>query len=244
MWQGANGKNYRKAFTLSFDDGIWQDERLIGLLKEYGLKATFNINTGLAGWMNTFVCNGVKVNHFHWTESEAKEVYKDQEVAVHTLTHRNLTELTEEEVVREVEEDRLTLEKWFSRPVHGMAYPCGGVNNDSRTADILRRRTNVKYSRTIDDTYSFDCPSPDSLLRFHPTVHQWEAEKMESLADEFILADGSEEKPLLFFLWGHAYEYDCSSGLWDAFRRTLDKLCACGDIFFGTNSEVLLNREK
>lgn len=240
MWQGKDGKIFYKAFTLSFDDGVFQDARLIALLKEYGLRGTFNINTGLVGWKNSFLCNGVQVEHFHWTESEAREVYKDQEVAVHTRIHRNLTELPEEEIAKEVEEDRLALEEWFSRPVYGMAYPCGGVNNDERTADVLRRRTKVKYSRTIDDTYSFACPAPGSLLRLHPTVHQWEAERTERLADEFVAARGTEEKPLLFFLWGHAYEYDCKAGLWDSFRRTLDKLCACGDVFFGTNSEVLL----
>ena len=63
---------------------------------------------------------------------------------------------------------------------------------------------------------------------------------MQRLTDEFLLAEGSPEQPLLFFLWGHAYEYECFSGLEEALKRTLDKLCARGDVFFGTNSEVLL----
>lgn len=52
MWQGKY-----KAFTLSFDDGIEQDAKLIALLESYGLKATFNLNTGLAGRTESFVCN-------------------------------------------------------------------------------------------------------------------------------------------------------------------------------------------
>ena len=39
MW---NGK--MKAVTLSYDDGVAQDIRLIELLDRYGLRATFNLN--------------------------------------------------------------------------------------------------------------------------------------------------------------------------------------------------------
>ena len=37
----------RKAVTLSYDDGTIYDEKLIGILNQYGLKATFNLNSGL-----------------------------------------------------------------------------------------------------------------------------------------------------------------------------------------------------
>ena len=235
MWQGKY-----KAFTLSFDDGIEQDAKLIALLESYGLKATFNLNTGLAGRTESFVCNGVLLHNRRWTKEEAKEVYRGQEVAAHTLTHRNLTSLSEEEAAGEAEEDRRTLEEWFSRPVYGMAYPCGGVNNDERTAEILGRRTKVKFARTIDASHSFSLPPKKRFLRLPPTVHQAETEQMQRLTDEFLLAEGSPEQPLLFFLWGHAYEYECFSGLEEALKRTLDKLCARGDVFFGTNSEVRL----
>ena len=39
----------KKAFTLSYDDGITQDRRLIGILDRYRVKATFNLNSGLFG---------------------------------------------------------------------------------------------------------------------------------------------------------------------------------------------------
>ena len=42
MYQGKN-----KAITFSYDDGVTQDRRLIEILNRYGLKATFNINSGL-----------------------------------------------------------------------------------------------------------------------------------------------------------------------------------------------------
>ena len=42
MW---NGKN--KAVTFSYDDGIEQDKRLVDIFNTYGLKCTFNLNSGI-----------------------------------------------------------------------------------------------------------------------------------------------------------------------------------------------------
>ena len=41
------GKN--KALTFSYDDGVTQDVRLIEIFNKYGLRATFNLNSGLLG---------------------------------------------------------------------------------------------------------------------------------------------------------------------------------------------------
>ena len=38
-----------KIFTLSFDDGVKQDKKLIEILDRYNIKCTFNINYGLLG---------------------------------------------------------------------------------------------------------------------------------------------------------------------------------------------------
>ena len=35
-----------RALTFSFDDGVQQDKRFIGLLRQYGLCSTFNLNSG------------------------------------------------------------------------------------------------------------------------------------------------------------------------------------------------------
>ena len=37
----------RKALTLSYDDGVEQDITLMGILDKYGIKCTFNLNSGL-----------------------------------------------------------------------------------------------------------------------------------------------------------------------------------------------------
>ena len=36
----------KKYFTLSFDDGLEQDKKVLELMKKYGLRGTFNLNSG------------------------------------------------------------------------------------------------------------------------------------------------------------------------------------------------------
>ena len=80
-----------KYLTFSFDDGVWQDRRLVAILNKYGLKATFNLNSSLLGlkWKNKYAERSVDTTRIF--PSEVKELYKGHEVAVHTLTHPNLT---------------------------------------------------------------------------------------------------------------------------------------------------------
>ena len=97
MW---NGK--KKAVTFSFDDGVTQDIRLIEIFNKYGLKGTFNLNSGFLGLNGTLDRNGRIVRHDKIAADKIKEAYKGHEVAVHTLTHPNLTGLEDAEIIRQV----------------------------------------------------------------------------------------------------------------------------------------------
>ena len=230
MW---NGK--KKAITFSFDDGVWQDRKVIEILNKYGLKGTFNLNSGVFGSTNTYNAFGKDVNRDRLKEDELKPVYEGHEVAVHTLTHPNLTEQTKEEIIRQVDEDRKNLERVFGYPIVGMAYPCGGVNNDERVAAIIKENTPIRYSRTITSTFSFNLQT-ENLLQFHATTHFLNA-KVDALADEFLALDTDE--PKLFYIWGHSYELDAHDK-WEWFDGFCKKLSGKADIFYGTNKEVLL----
>lgn len=127
MW---NGK--KKAVTFSYDDGVMQDIRLIEIFNRYGLRATFNLNSGLLGGKNTLIRGGVQVRHDKIRMEDVRAVYDGHEVAAHTLTHPALCTLPDEEVVRQVEEDRQALSALVGYEVVGMAYPGGGVNHDAR----------------------------------------------------------------------------------------------------------------
>ena len=230
MW---NGKN--KALTFSFDDGVRQDIRLIEIFNKYGLKGTFNLNSGFLGLEGTLVRNGRTVRHDKVSEDEIKSVYNGHEVAVHTITHPNLTGLDKDEIIRQVELDRRRLSEICGYEVVGMAYPCGGVNNDDRVAEIIRENTGVLYARGLESTYSFQ--PQDNLLRFKPTVYYIE-DCLDDVVDRFL--EEKSDTPSLLYIWGHSYEMDAEYISWEKFEQVCKRLSGHSDIFYGTNKEVLL----
>ena len=135
----------RKAVTFSYDDGVTQDVRLVELLNKYGLKCTFNLNSELLAKKGILLRNGLRIAHYKVHPEDVRDIYEGHEVAGHTLTHPSLPRCEEPEVIRQVEEDRLRLSELVGYEVVGMAYPGGGVNNDDRVAEIIRRSTGVRY---------------------------------------------------------------------------------------------------
>lgn len=229
-----NGK--MKALTFSYDDGVTQDQRLISLFNKYGMKATFNLNSELLGKPGSLLREGVTVAHVKPLPEEVRGIYAGHEVASHTLTHPMLPDQTDDEIIRQVEQDRLNLSELVGYEVVGMAYPGGGVNFNSHVADVIRERTGIKYARTTVSNYSFD-PQSDIYV-FKPTVyHHREMDELERLADEFIAL--RPDSPKIMYVWGHAYEFDIRND-WDRFENILRRLSGHDDIFYGTNKEVLL----
>ena len=238
MW---NGK--LKAVTFSIDDGCASDRRIVEIFNKYGIKGTFNINSGL---LNTeFVIRNEQGKIVETVPKmkvyEVKDVYAGQEIAAHTCTHPNLTDLSEKEIVYQVEEDRKTLSALVGYDVVGRAYPCGGVNNDERVAKCIKENTPIQYARTITSTYAFDLQ--EDLLRFNPTIY-WIEKELFDLVEKFLAFE--TDKPQLLYIWGHAFELD--RGHYITYEK-LEELCARianrDDVFYGTNCEVFnLKKDK
>ncbi|MBQ8815888.1 MAG: polysaccharide deacetylase family protein [Lachnospiraceae bacterium] len=228
----------KKAITFSYDDGVTQDKRLIDIFNKYGLKCTFNLNSELCGVENTLVRNGVTVSHNRIRKEDVKYIYDGHEVAAHTLTHPCLPKIErDDEVIRQVEQDRINLSEIVGYEVCGMAYPCGGQNNDDRTADLIRQHTGVKYARALATNGSFRLQK--NLYRFEGTVyHHDEWDKLFELGEKFLALDTDESA--IFYIWGHAYEFDIFPERWQQFEEFCQMMSGRKDIFYGTNKEVLL----
>ena len=225
-----------KALTFSYDDGVTQDRRLVELFDRYGLKATFNINSELLGKPGTLWRENMWVDHNKIRPEEVGELYRNHEVAVHTLTHPHLTELEEPEIIRQVEEDRINLERLTGKAVVGMAYPGGGINNDERVAAVIRDHTAMKYARTITSCGHFDVQQ--DLHRFQPSVYHIEFDRMTELGESFLKLQ--PDTPQIYYIWGHSYELDYHD-TWGKFEEFCRMMSGRDDIFYGTNCEVLLS---
>ena len=92
----------KKALTLSYDDNGEQNEKLVEILNRYGIKCTFNLNSGL------FAQEGVayeKNTLFRpMTAARWAKLLKGtpHEVAVHGLTHPHLEEMSPSSALYEI----------------------------------------------------------------------------------------------------------------------------------------------
>lgn len=219
----------KKALTLSYDDGVDTDIKMIEILNKYGIKGTFNLNSGLFSELPRSADN----DHYfyHLTKKQALELYtvSGHEVAVHTRTHPFLEKLSPEEIAREIMEDRRALEEMFGVVVRGMAYPFGTY--DDRVVNIAAA-CGIAYSRTVVSTGCFDIPT--DWFHMNTTCHHNDSNLMK-YATDFV--DANIERPLLFYLWGHTYEFR-SDNNWHVIEDFCHKVGNRSDVWYATNIEV------
>ncbi|MBQ7004576.1 MAG: polysaccharide deacetylase family protein [Oscillospiraceae bacterium] len=222
-------KTYRKAVTFSYDDGNEQDIRLVEMLNRYGLKCTFNLNSGLDGRSGDWQYKGAWVHRMHLPD--CTELYKGHEIAVHGSRHLCLTELSREEMRTEIRSDAAELTRIFGTTPVGMAYAYGAYN-----ADVIEEivEAGLQYARTTHSTHHFDVQQ--NLLEFKATCHH-DDEILFDLAKQFL--SENSDAPQIFYIWGHSYEFDGNHN-WDRFERLCEMLAGKPDVFYGTNREVLL----
>lgn len=192
----AEGKD--RALTLSYDDGIIHDRRLVQLMNDYGVKGTFNLNSGTFSLEETQKKEGEEIDFSRIAAKEVQSLYQGHEVASHTVTHPSLTELPAGMTADEVLKDREALEELTGRVVRGFAYPYGAYN---KAVEEVLRVCGIEYARTVVSTESFGIP--EDFLEWHPTCHHDNAKLME-LARVFCEEEGNGAR--LFYLWGHSFE--------------------------------------
>jgi peptidoglycan/xylan/chitin deacetylase (PgdA/CDA1 family) len=226
-----NGK--MKALTLSYDDGVEQDRKLVDILNRHGIKATFNLNSGIQTGANAWVKKDAEGQDVHIRRMNVRgllELYAGHEIAVHSLTHPHLENLDEESIRNELEQDKLNLERIFGTPVHGMAYPFGTYND---TVLKILATCGLAYGRGVTSTYSFDVPM--ELLSYQPSCHHADPRLIE-LAERFIGLKPAV--PQVFYVWGHSYEFDTAHN-WQLIEDFCRLMAKRDDIFYATNAQAL-----
>ena len=218
-------KGKKKALTLSYDDGVKQDIRLIEIMQQNGLKGTFNINSGL-------FATEEKPRGNRMTKEQATALYTDSgmEVAVHGVNHLQMEQLPAHLCVSEALKDRENLEEQFHTIIRGMAYPYGSYSD--QVVECLRN-AGIVYSRTVRSTGNFQIPR--DWLRLEPTCHHDDKRLME-LAQKFVEED-CKRASWLFYVWGHSYEFDTKNN-WHVIEEFAEYIGNREDVWYATNMEI------
>lgn len=224
-----------KAVTLSYDDGCPQDIRLADTLTKYGMKCTFNLNREIG----------------HPTRLSTQEVREHMlnqghEIAVHGAFHRAPGKHRPIEGIRDVLDCRLAIEQEFDTIVRGMAYPDSGVRAflPGNSYEIVReylKSLDIVYARSLaGDNAEFQLPT--DWYAWVPTAHAMNPELFDYI-DKFLELNVLEgyiagKNARLFYVWGHAYEFDRENVGWEHLEKICEKLAGHDDIWYATNMEI------
>lgn len=219
----------RKALTLSYDDGVYQDKRFIETIDKYGLKCTFNLNS--KNYTEEASGGRRRLNRAEAIELYSKAIENGHEVATHSFTHPFLDKLPPEMVSYEIIEDRRVLEDMFGVIVKGHAYPFGTTSGS--VVEVLRN-CGILYARTTVSTKSFEIPTNWLLM---PATCHHNAPDLMQITDKFLNEPFRYDHPRLFYLWGHTYEFDDNNN-WEVIERFGEAIGNRDDVWYANNMQV------
>ncbi len=206
-----------KVLTMSYDDGLVEDRRLVSIFNQYGIKGTFHVNAGL-NWAN------------HVPLSEYKKLYEGHEVSAHTFTHPTIARCPMEQVVAQIIEDRKVLEEAVGYPIRGMSYPNGSYSQE--IISVLPA-LGIRYARTVQSTMSF--AMPENFLAWPATCHH--NRNLMELGKQFV--DLFKTQYLyMMYVWGHSYEFTNNNN-WELMEDFCKLVGGRDDIWYATNIEIV-----
>lgn len=223
-----------KAVTFSYDDGSQHDAQLLGILNRFGIKCTFNLNSGrlLSG-------AGLSIDQVKGLLSDGHEA------AIHGARHQANGISAPIDGIRDVLSCREALEKTFGRIIRGLAYPDSGItrfaNGSSyETVRNYLRALGIVYARTVSgDNDSFQLPG--DWYAWTPTAHHANP-RLPEYMDKFLALEPNRQycdarHPRLFYLWGHAHEFQQRDN-WALLEEICARLGGKEDIWYATNMEI------
>lgn len=188
----------RKIFLLSFDDGTVYDRHFVQLLNSYGMKATFNLNSGLEAFVWQYE-DRYPIRRQRLAETV--QLYRGHEVASHTLHHHWLNTLTPPQLARETGEDCETLKRIFGLEEIGFGVPFTACSE--REIRIIRKFT--RYIRLSEMSEDHALPKDPYHIPIHGLYNDPDIR-------EKIARFAQTELPVsLFVMAGHSYELEVLS---------------------------------
>ena len=229
-----------KIFLISFDDGTVWDRRFVELLNKYGMKATFNLNSGLEDFV-WYYEDRFPVRR--QILADTVELYRGHEVASHSLHHHWLNTLTPPQLSREVGDDCAALKKIFGLEEIGFGVPftaCGerevniikklfGLEKigfgvpftacGEREIKIIRKFT--RYIRLSEMADGFALPKDEYHIPIHGLYND------PDIREKIAAFAGNDLPVSVFVMAGHSYELQVL-GHWGYMEELLEYIRGFG----------------
>lgn len=142
---------------MSYDAGTIEDIEVASLFNKNNIIGTFNLNSEYLGTTRGWpMQNGDTIFQAYIPKDSLLTVYKKHEIAAHGAYHQNFIDITDVEVLKEIETDMRILKQLTGKALKSMAYPFG--NTTEHIAKIVET-TGIKNTRTVADTYTFKSTS-------------------------------------------------------------------------------------
>jgi peptidoglycan-N-acetylglucosamine deacetylase len=236
-----------RVVTTSWDDGDRADLKLAEMLRSRGIAGTFYVP-------NTPYGNRPALSHAD-LRSLSSEGF---EIGAHSVSHKLLWGLSEEELAREVNPCKPFLEDILGREVGMFCYPCGRYD-----AKVIRalQRAGYRGARTVRmlstrlEFNPYEMPTTVQIMPHRKLIYLRNvarARKMEGLQvffgqmpklDNWIdlskaLFDSVLENGGMWHMYGHSHEIE-NLGLWDDLAEILDYVGRRESVRYVPNCELI-----
>lgn len=217
-----------KAFNITYDDGVLQDVRFVQLMNRYNLKGTFNLNSQLMEqefeWVHP---TGLTIKRL--SAEQAAKLYDGHEIACHSLTHPDMQGLSEEEITRQMQQDKEKLQRLFGREISGFALP---FSYYSPLVAYCALKCGFEYSRCSDERYTYE--PPQNYLWWAAGAYHINP-RWRKFAEEFFTTD---TELALCQIVGHSYDLD-TENMWEEMENLLWKVSRDNSIASMTNEQLV-----
>jgi len=211
------------------------------MLKEHGLKATFYV----APENQEFAKQDLL------SLPEVRDLSQDFEIGAHSMTHRRLPTISEQEAAREIIESKAVLEQATGKEIKVFCYPGGAYTKLHvqlvKDAGYRYARTVARHTFTVGDPYEagtslhvynhgfgLDLWRTARFAKFQPMkvlrCLEWDA-LAKAMFDQVIKEGG------IYHIWGHSWEID-EHGDWERLESVFSYISANPKVSYVTNGEL------
>jgi hypothetical protein len=211
------------------------------MLREHGLKATFYV----APENQEFARQDLL------SLPEIRDLSQDFEIGAHSMTHRRLPAISEQEAASEIIESKAVLEQVIGKGIKVFCYPGGAYTKLHvklvKDAGYSYARTVARYKFSVDDPYEagtsvhvynhwfgFDLWQTACFVKFRPIKFlrclEWDA-----LAK--VMFDEVTEGGGIYHIWGHSWEIDQHDD-WERLENVFRYISANPKVSYVTNGEL------